>query len=151
MKVVLFKSGPKRQICYVTDVTRDVSDDTGVNVSDVTAWDHVTKRDVICVALTSFSFSLLASLFEETSLFVYHAFFFLKLNFDMRIFPNMNTSCYVNDVMLSSHDVNVTRITSCFIIKLWRQKRLHPCCHWHHAWRQWHHVFFPWKIDECCF
>ena len=61
------KRATKRQICYVTDVTRDVSDDTGVNVSDVTAWDHVTKRDVICVALTSFSSfifkCLLASLF----------------------------------------------------------------------------------------
>ena len=57
----------KQQICYVIDVTRDVSDDTGVNISDVTAWGHVTKRDVICVALTSFSSfifkSLLVSLF----------------------------------------------------------------------------------------
>ena len=41
-------------------------------------------------------------------------FFFFKLNFDMWIFSNVNTSCYVNDVMFSSHYVNATRITSCF-------------------------------------
>ena len=54
MKFELLKNArtTKRQICYVTDVTRDVSDDTGVNVSDVTAWGYVTKRDVICVAFT---------------------------------------------------------------------------------------------------
>ena len=45
--------------------------------------------------------------------------FFLSqtFNFAFWIFSKVNTSCYVNNVMFSSYDVNATRITACLSSK----------------------------------